>query len=72
MLAGVGLEDEQAARCEPLLRLSEEDRDEREPIVLSKKRQGWLVRCLAVVALPGGIDIGEIGKNDIIALLRCR
>lgn len=30
------------------------------------------MRCLAVVALPGGIDIGEVGKNDIIALLRCR
>lgn len=72
MLAGVGLEDEQAAGREPLLRLSEEGRDEGEPIVLGKECQGWLVRCLAVVALPGRIDIGEIGKNDIIALLRCR
>jgi len=55
-----------------LLCLSEEGRDEGEPIVLGKECQGWLVRCLAVVALPSGVDIGEIGKNDIIALLRCR
>ena len=54
-----------------MLRLSEEGRDEGEPIVLGKECQGWLVRCLAVVALPGRVDIGEIGKNDIIALLRC-
>ena len=55
-----------------MLRLSEEGRDERQPIILGKECQGWLVRCLAVVALPGGADVGEIGKNDIIALLRCR
>ena len=72
MLAGVGLEDEQAARCEPLLCLSEEGRDEGEPIIFGKERQGWLVSCLAVVAPPGGVDVGEVGKNDIIALLRCR
>lgn len=72
MLAGVSLEDEQAAGCEPLLRLGKEGRDERQPIILGKECQGWLVRCLAVVALPGGIDVGEVGKNDIIALLRCR